>query len=276
MACAWSCGLRGMRRRGRLRRRMVEARLRSVRLIGMCAILLSACATTQPGLAPKDTPTAVLAYTGVPRPTRLANAPTSALSPTATSTASQTATTTPFPTVTSSARIEPTKAVFVQFGFYGGDGGNDYDAYLGRDAPRLVLYTDGQFILKSDGAFIETMVTADEMCSLRSQIEQTGFLNASEPFITTDEYLGDGAGEVIIQINGERNNKVNIYGPALPYAIEPISATYRLLRDFRPAGALQPYQPDKIVLWVEKPDPAYVDISMVQPWPSELPDLLDI
>ncbi len=228
--------------------------------------------------------------TAIPQPTSTA---TPALLPTPFSTqtpiptptpttAKPTATTTPFPTVTPSARIELTKSVLIQFGSFGGDGGDDFDAYLGRDAPRLVLYTDGQLVMKKgsirDGStkFVETKLAPAQVCSLLERIKQAGFFNNLDSLYTSGQNQSGDGGSVIIQINGEPNKQVDIDSYALPYTVKEISATYKILANFDPAKELQPYKPSQIMLWLYKPPASTIEQSLIREWPPELVSLAEI
>lgn len=218
--------------------------------------------TRQVAFAPSATPS----FTPVPSSTPMAK-------PTAT------ATITPFPTVTPSVPFEPTKPVLIQYGYFGGDGGSDFDFYLGRDAPRFVLYSDGQLILKKNGLtaesmmFVETQLTAVEVCSLLDRIRQAGFFN---DYTYDPDLFGDGPSKLIIQINGEPNKQVEVYPGALPYVTQEISTTYQILSDFLPGGELHPYHPAKVMLWLEQPAPSETDPMLVQAWPSEFAALTEI
>ena len=72
-----------------------------------------------------------------------------------------------------------TKEVLAEFGIFGGDGGWLYRAFIGSDAPKWILYTDGQLIVKKEDNngtwFEETTLTVSQMCSFLSQIENQVF-----------------------------------------------------------------------------------------------------
>lgn len=224
------------------------------------------------------TNTPLLTYT--PSPTQ---------TPTPSTTPMPTATETPTPTPI------PTKQVLIQYGIFGGDGGYNTDFYLGRDTPDLVIYTDGQLLIRNfsdEGSgdwFMETTLTISQICSLLSRIEQTGFFSIQgngtyeeyDPIYQFDDsvmYSG-GAPDYVIQINGERHKYVTIYRPYEPYLIPEVRATLEIIRNIirdYSSTELTVYKAKYLLLWIEKGKgrAAYVTpVPTPQIWPVEFPPL---
>ena len=178
----------------------------------------------------------------------------------------------PFPTVTPNFMEYETKQVFLSFGGYGGDGGSNTDDYFGRFTPALIIYGDGQFLLREGVyresiAFSETTLTPSEMCILRQQIEATGFLEPPDEFFTQPR-KGAGAGELIIQVE---NSVYSFYGPQVQYLVKELARGVDLIENYRPAKPLTPYIPTYLRLWIEEvtPNPQLTPHL----WPSNLPEL---
>jgi TolB protein len=245
------------------------------------------------GCLPDEVPVTVTRVTAEPTPiaaeptatttpTLTTSPPTAAPTPTPSATSSPTpflthtptpiATMRPFPTVTPPFAF-PVKQVFLQFGAYGGDGGQRTDIYYGRDAPLLTIYTDGQVVVREGDreegrTFLEATISSDEMCHLLAQIQSSGFLEEIEPiYAFPDDYQESmGGGEYIIQLNGPRPKLVNIYSGNVPYLVEPMAEAFELISNYRPPN-LSVYQPSYVLLWVEE----FEAIEGSQPWPESLP-----
>ena len=231
---------------------------------------------------------AVISRTPRPRPTEQPLRPSSTATPpptpSTTPTPSRTATPTPtaiplplaamtpFPTVTPDYVVYDTKPVFLSYGGYGGDGGSNTDEYLGRGTPRLIIYGDGQLILQSGRyrerlTFLETTLTAAEMCALRQQIEATGFTQPHTTFFT-QRAAGAGAGYLKIQLE---NTFYSFYGSEVPYLVDDLAAGVALIRDYQPPGPLRPYSPPSLFLYIE--EGIGENLSPPAVWPADLPPL---
>ncbi|MBK9053826.1 MAG: hypothetical protein IPL78_23835 [Chloroflexi bacterium] len=164
------------------------------------------------------TPTLTLTLTPSPRPATATPTPYQF----STHTPIPYVTMTPFPTVTP-VSVYPVKQVFIQAGGFGGDGGSAEDSYWGRDTPNLIIYTDGQVIVKTGSweenfAFLSGQLSSDELCSLLGKLEVTGYFNPIDMIYAFDEttQFSDGAGNYVIQVNGPIYNSVRylcaVYG----------------------------------------------------------------
>jgi hypothetical protein len=276
-------------------------RLQTVVLHGSTAILATAVLWVSGCAAPTTaTPTrqVVAVVTSVVPATRTSQPSATAVPsrtpparPSATSSPSQTASTTPSQTPTPF----PTKAVLIQFGEFFGDGGSSEDPYFGRDTPTLVVYADGQVIIRtrdwSYGYTVlwhEARLTTDEVCQLFSRIDRAGFFDVeggNNSFMREEDpiynlpdglQIGDGAGVYIIQVNGTPSKQVDIYSELAPFVVDEVRTVMELLQEYQPAG-LQPYQPEHILLWVESGDTAWwlppTPRATPWPWPTDYPSL---
>ena len=243
------------------------------------------------GCTTKDSPSSTIPNVTVPTisPTKvLTITPAATLEPTHTLTAVSSTTMVPtliatsiplpleplllFPTVTPNYVEYETKQIFLSFGGYGGDGGSNTDAYYGRFTPSLIIYGDGQFILREgiyreSITFSEATLTPAEMCALRQQIEATGFLEPPEEFFTQSRESA-GAGELIIQVE---NSVYSFYGPQAQYLVDNLERGIELIENYRPPKPLVFYTPIYLRLWIEKATPNEQTMPIM--WPSELPEL---
>lgn len=205
------------------------------------------------------------------------------LSPTVTPASSPTATPIPlplpplesFPTVTPDYHVYDTKPIFLLYGGYGGDGGSDTDPFFGRDTPFLVIYADGQLLIRQgewgERAFFEAQLTPNEMCALQQRIEATGFLEPHEEYYIQREG-SDGAGSTIVQVE---DTYYDFYAPDTQYLVADLANGLNLIRGYRPSTALVAYVPSYLILWIE---PIELDEQDIPPtaWPTSLPSLAEL
>ncbi len=227
---------------------------------------------TVTGIAATSTPTLTL----TPSPHPATSTPTSP----PTNTPIPYITMSPFPTVTP-VGIYPVKQVFIQAGGFGGDGGSVQDFYFGRDTPSLIIYTDGQVIVKvgsweEDFAFLSGQLPNEELCSLFARLETTGYFDPIDMIYAFDEttQFSDGAGNYVIQVNGPITNSVGIYGPYRDYLVEEMAAAYQLISTYQPPTTLAPYVPERLLLWVEPTTDT--ELASLPEWPAEFPPLSEL
>lgn len=242
--------------------------------------LLVAC-DSQEGVAtvvaerPFSTPTLLPTHTPSPLPTATpSHTPTITPSDTPTHTPTATPTTTPFPTVTALPTIE-TKTVFLQYGGFGGDGGSNTDLYYGRDLPSLVIYMDGQVLLRGGNYYLETFISSEEMCYLWGQLKSFGFFEEYDPLYAFDEttQYSDGAGVFVLHVNGPLTKQIFAYSDYLNYLVPPLKQSYDFIENYRPFSNTS-YMPERIILWIEEiPLP---EGHTVVAWPDTLPAIKDL
>lgn len=214
--------------------------------------------------------------------------------PTATFTPQPTSTKTPIPTATPS--LWNTKTVLAQFGIFGGDGGWDHYAFIGRDMPKWILYTDGQFIVQKEDSrgvwFEETVLSNSQMCSFLSQIENTGFytlafddssaLQAGIPtanpiynFDNTTQF-SEGGPYYILQVNGSKHRLLNIYSQYIQYLVPDAKKVFNFFDNYSPPSNLTKYRAQYLLLRVEE-GLGYSIYSTPAPntqnWSNDLPSL---
>lgn len=256
------------------------------------SILLSVVACSNVENLPESTPFVTVANiesdvstTVTPtKPTTQTIQPTIANSPTPTSLPTNApvsyVTMSPFPTVTP-VGVYPVKQVFIQAGPIGGDGGSEQDFYFGRDTPSIVIYADGQIIMKvgsweEDYAFLSSQLSTDELCLLLARLEATGYFNPVDTYYAFDEttQFTDGAGSHVIQVNGPINNTVKFYEPHRDYLIDEIAAADQLISSFKPSETLVTYVPENLLLWIEPT--LNEDLTNLPDWPSEISPLVEL
>jgi hypothetical protein len=255
---------------------------------GCLIFILTACGPA----TPTRTVTPAISLTSTQRPNATLAQTSSAAEvkqPRPTVTRPPTQTPTQAPTTTSTPGQIPTKQVLLQYGVFGGDGGSDTDFYLGRDVPQLVLYTDGQLLLKQKQGdwFTQTTLTTSQMCDLLLRIERTGFFAISadgsldhiDPiyaFGGTPQFSGDGTPEYLIQINGKQHKFVMIEPGYAPYLIQPVKTALQIVEKYSPETQLTPFKTKYLTLWIEKGlenAPHVTTQASPQPWPTQLPSL---
>jgi hypothetical protein len=248
--------------------------------IWIIVLFLAACnASAQKGFSPTEPGVTntkqieTIQQTATPKPTFT-------LQPTETLAPRPTATFTP----------NPAKEVLLQFGQFGGDGGWEYFAFLGRDTPDLILYTDGQLIIKKEDPngiwFEETKLTVPQICSFLSKIDQMGFFDlksngtggTDDPLYQFDSttQFSEGGPAYVIQVNGTKHKQIDIYYNYVPYLIPKARQIFSLFSHYSPPSKLANYQAQFMLLRIEKglgdfeyptPPPA------PQTWPTDLPSL---
>lgn len=243
---------------------------------------------TLPIATPAGTPTAA------PLPSNTLPPPTATPSPQPTNTATPTATLTPTPTATPT--LAPlSQQILIEDAPTGGDGGDIYTFYLGRAMPSFILYMDGRLLVAEveqgddpDTAthhYNETSLTATEMCALLQAVQATGFLTVEggsgfiyaqeDPIYEFGDFsdFSEGAPFEVITVNGPIPKQVQVYAPYWSYVVAEVDAMSALLRRYA-TRATSLYQPERVVLWIEKGRPPWLAESVAaEPWPEGLPPL---
>jgi hypothetical protein len=257
----------------------MKASLKSGTLL-ILSLLLAACTSV-----PNDTLTTLTTQVDASTPTA---------SPEPTLTPESTQTHPPIPTATFTPWT--TKEVLAQFGAFGGDGGWDYYAFIGGDMPKWILYTDGQLIVKKEDNngvwFEETTLSIPQICSFLSQIEKVGFFtlafdNSSEsetgiptanPIYKFDDttQFSEGGSDYVLQVNGPNPRQILVYHSYVPYLIPEAKRVYNLFNNYSPPTELTKYQPQYLLLRIEKGPGDSVNATpapVPQTWPADLPSL---
>lgn len=218
--------------------------------------------------------------------------PTATSSPTLTPspTATPLPTATPSPTITPSpsppatpAIVYPTKEIFIQWGGDGGDGVDPTDFYYGRSTPSMVIYADGQMLIKDGGwrttTFFETTLTSAEMCALRDEIAATGFLEPRDEEAYYTQHDGsEGAANVVVQVE---DVLYYFYAPDVPYLTADLAAGLGIVRNFQPhLPADTAYVPEIVIFWGSEANLEWLTLYGYndQPvaWPTAFPPLSEV
>lgn len=192
----------------------------------------------------------------------------------------------------------PTKPLLIWLGYTGGDGGTNYDEYFGRGMPDLVLFTDGQLLLRAkneiseriseDEWYIETFLSPEEIQNLYLQIEATGFFTKVQArnrysddwlynFDETTQFSDGAPGPALCIYHEDKHNCLEIYGPYIPYLVPEIATTLSLIQDFRPADKVyKSYVPETMILWIEPMRDTIRTDEASQTWPENLPSVSEI
>jgi hypothetical protein len=257
--------------------------------LALTGVVIAACSKT---VAPSETP----------EPAR--ESATRPATPTVTETPPQMAT----PSVAPTPTPEASKQVLIQYAWCCGDGVSDVHLFfLGYAAPRLILYVDGQLVIREghhsnlyqqpgdeywgEGyTFAETTLPEAEMCNLLGRIADAGFFeiaedagNVFEPspalytFDTENGWppFGEGSPNPSIVVNGDPAGYVTILDDWLDYLQPGMAGVYDMLDTYRPRG-LAPYTTDRVALFIGRGSELATDDEAREPWPAELPPLADL
>jgi hypothetical protein len=145
--------------------------------------------------------------------------------------------------------------------------------------PDLILYADGQLIVRDEGEILTTRIPHEEVCRLLNAIESTGFFDVEmDAYHTQVDAQGLGITAVTrIEVNAWRRRSVT--ADALRSLIDDpdvevppaLRETYRLLNEYRPPD-LKPYRDAPIALAIHRcpqGDPCETERT----WPIESPTL---
>ncbi len=167
--------------------------------------------------------------------------------------------------------------MLVRFGSYGGDGGDEFKIYF-ETLPVFVLYSDGRLVVRKpvpEGVqLLQARLDRSATCAVLNTIDQIGFFDYDvSVYKKYEEWLGDGAPNVVIEVNAWRSQYVD--HNALAYYIEEeddpgvkkrlascnqcvlpsLRATYRFLRTYRP-DQLDRYEPSQLLFVIERENPS--------------------
>lgn len=202
------------------------------------------------------------------------------------------------PTVPPTPTAIPTKPWLIWLSYPGGDGGSNYDEYFGRGMPDLILFSDGQLLLRDKNEtsqrwfenewYIETYLSLEEIQNLFLQIEAAGFFTKLQEgsgysedwlynFDETTQFSDGVGGPALCVYHEDKRNCVEIYGPYIPYLVPEIANTLSLIQDFHPADKIYtPYAPETMILWIETMRENIGTDEIPQIWPEELPTVLEL
>jgi hypothetical protein len=240
--------------------------------------LLNETFTNIPAPTETLTPSSTVTITPPPRINQ-----TPSPSPTNRPTFTPTEQSTYLPTKTETLTAYPTKSIFLERGLFGGDGGYTTDHYLGRDTPDFVLYTDGELLVRDGKWYREAMLSQEQICTLLSNIEKTGFLDIeatgyedkdNSPIYQFDEttQYSDGDVNIIILVNGSKPKRISIYKLYYEYLIDPVRKMDQLLMEYRLDGGAR-YNPKWVILWIEQGKGLAASTDIPQAWLDDLPPL---
>lgn len=241
-------------------------------------VALASCGDT-----PMDVSTPIVIPTDPEATATIAPDPSSELPispPTTAPTLLPTSTPTPVPT----ALVDPSKKVFVWYGVTGGDGGLESDFYLGRGAPELLVYSDGTAIYKmhtaaSTSRFVEFELPNTELCRMQSLISRIPEFNeyvreSDNPMYEFDDstVFSDGAGDLVLQLNGNVARQLDIYLPYYRYLIPQVKYVVGYFEYFS-LSAYRTYHSEVLLLWLELGRGRAGEAEVPAEWPNSLPAL---
>ena len=237
---------------------------------------------TSPSATPSSTPTAAPSPTNtLPPPTATATTPPTAM---------------PTPTTTPTPTLAPlSQQILIENATTAGDGGDTHTFYLGRAMPSFILYMDGRLLVREWELFDdsnmntrhyqETSLTPAEMCTLLQAVQATGFLTVEggggytyaqeDPIYEFGDFnnFSEGGSFSVITVNGPVPRQVQVYDNYWPYVVAEVSAMSELLNQTA-TRATTLYEPERVVLWIEKGRPSWLSESVAaEPWPEGLPPL---
>jgi hypothetical protein len=169
-----------------------------------------------------------------------------------------------------------------------GDGGtNLYDFFLyASSEPDLIIYTDGQMLVKQNNWFQETKLSTQEMCGLHKQVEQALIYDGPTYNSTPLPKYGFDNGEpcAYISMSSDPNIIHCRSVMAFPYLTNEARIPYVLMENFREEHEYIVYKSNKVVLWIERVQKPESHIDKRFPagtllWPEtpdEMPSLGDL
>lgn len=255
--------------------------MKNWRLIPLLMILLTGC--SNPGNQSLS-PMPVVSVTPTIEPM-----PTNSSIPETTSPSRPTKTRKPEPTRTPTLTPAVSKKEMIVYRTHGGDGADIVQYYLGGEMPEMVLYEDGQLIVRRDQSMYEKKLSQTEVADFLKSLQATGLLDIPrDKYYSTDEdpiynfppamQFPDGIGEHVLQINLNGVEKqFRIEAQYLKYLIPEVRAGYDLIHTYFPPG-MQTYRPLQVVLWIEtfKAETWYMTPAPPQPWPTDLPPISEL
>jgi len=202
------------------------------------------------------------------------------------------------PTLTLTPKFQPTELPSTPFLPYHNKGvvfnyyvtGNqaEWDTFFdhpsGNIVTKLVLYDDGQILIAGTGeTYKQKVLSSAEIKSFLSKLETLGFysLESNQEHDPTDDlYNFGGKYEEVGVIGGVRNcisvdadksKKLCVHDSYMQFLIPEMKNILQFLDAYNPTG-MTPYYPDRILLTIQKADPA-VDNSPANPWNERFPPL---
>lgn len=190
---------------------------------------------------------------------------------------------TPIPPSATATPSIPTKLVLLSQGWGAGDGGNYFYDYImyGAELPNIILYEDGQLLIRSGNWYMESTLSNYESCLFVKSINDA-ISNAEE----SNRYKGTPPpeeeffnGEPVVYINSVANNHIG-----LRYSIHeeeilsddflwPFSLIELNLEKY----SFKPYEGEYLILWIQTFDINYPrgtrNIEQIAFWPDIHPSL---
>lgn len=150
---------------------------------------------------------------------------------------------------------------------------------------RLVLYTDGQMIVRGG---LQKKLSKAEMDQLFASLNDLGFYaietdeegNSTKNLYTPDnpfEKITDGDFSCVLTTTGEKKRNICPYGPYEEYLVPQMKNVLKFLDEY-PTTDMTPYIPDRIVLYVESVetienfDKSFLSKDVIE-WPKYLTPL---
>ncbi|MEK6256737.1 MAG: hypothetical protein N2C13_05400 [Chloroflexota bacterium] len=182
----------------------------------------------------------------------------------------------------------PNEAIFLQYGLYGGDGGNAFDDYHGRDTPKLIVYTNGMAIQRIDlispwsYLFVTSQLSEVELCNLQRAIaspklpefDPYAWVNYGHPLYNFDDTATffDGAPVDVYQLNGDPSLFLSIEMAHFNYLISDVKEIIEFVESYTLTDTTT-YEPHTILLWIEEGRGLADENEIPEGWPVSLPSL---
>lgn len=190
------------------------------------------------------------------------------------------------PTPSSWATPFPPEAIFVQYGIFGGDGGNAFDYYYGRGTPSLIVYTNGLAIERiynySAYRFQTTQLSEAEMCDLQRGIagpelpdySSYSWVNRDHPLYKFDDsaFFPDGGPVDIYQLNGDPSRYLGIEVEHYKYVIPEVKEIIEFVESYTLSNT-RLYLSNTTLLWIEEGSESANESTQLGEWPESLPSL---
>ena len=194
------------------------------------------------------------------------------------------------PTDTLQPSVTPTPSssqiILIQFGLYA-PVEDPSDVLLGGNSPVYVLYLDGTLLVRGarlgkPNWYMQKKLEPYQMCAIINRLKGEGFfkfsgdgsLGSLDPIYTFKKAVvfDPSTPNYTLQINGDPSKLVTIQAAHTTELVWAIRQSFLFFRNERPGG-MQPYHPDRLLLWVEPGRGAAPQGLDVQSWPHDLPGL---
>lgn len=163
----------------------------------------------------------------------------------------------------------PTKQIFIVFGHQDGDASGDHflDLAYVLHEPIVVIYTDGQALIKRENWFIEEWLSEPQLCSLYTRLKDA--IEASDladryNASPTPEYCISGCGGPSLSLRiagGEFSISHSASMGELKYLSSDATLPFQIIEDFAKTEQYQRFVSEQVAIWFEHVQRRYISFE---------------